>query len=129
MADPTIVYFGQDLSTVLMMTSNGFDGTSLTGLPSLSPGLYSFPVQAGGGLYSLHTEPVVVRSIAFKGSGSLSIRKVFGGQEAVVATIANGQGELLDSITLSPGESLKLYSTGAATVAITAQLANLCRMV
>ncbi|NBO09533.1 MAG: hypothetical protein EBV30_09365, partial [Actinobacteria bacterium] len=87
-------------------------------------GLYSFAAQSGGGLYAFHTEPVDIKNIGFKGAGDLSIRKVFGGQEAEIGKISGGQGEFFENITLSPGESIKFYCSGAATVVVTASLTN-----
>lgn len=124
MADPTIVYFGQYPTTISMQTSNAFNGGAQTGTPTLSPGHYEFPSQAGGGHYNFHTEPVDVKNITFKGTGTLSIRKVFRGVEAEIATIGNGAGEFFENTTLSPGESLKFYSTHAGTVCITGALAG-----
>lgn len=124
MADPTIVYFGLKPTTILMQTSSGFDGTAQTGTPTLSPGLYTFPIQAGGGLYGLHIEPITVHNITFKGSGTLTIKKTIGTQEAVIGTIGSGQGEYAEDISLSPGESLKFASSGAGAVSVTGSVAT-----
>lgn len=124
MANPTIVYFGQHPTSIMLKSTNGFNGTAHTGTPALSPGLYSFEPQAGGGLYAFHTEPVDIKNIAFKGTGTLSIKKVFGGQEAEIAKIENGQGEFFENFTLTPNEQLKFQCSGAATVVVTAALTN-----
>ena len=119
-----VSYFGQHPTTILFQTSDGFNGTAQTGETVITPGLYTFPVQAGGGLYNLHNECVDVKNITFKGSGTLTISKTIAGMDATIATIGSGQGEFFENTTLSPGEALKFTCTGAAKVAVTAALAS-----
>jgi hypothetical protein len=106
-----------------MRTSDGFDGTNQTGVPVLSPGLYTFPVQSKGGLYEFHKEPVCVKGISYKGTGDLQIIKMIRtGTEALIATIAGGEGEFFEDILLTPGEALKFSNSGAGTVSVTGML-------
>lgn len=120
----TISYHGQIPTTVIFQTSDGFSGTAQTGVPVITPGLYTFPIQAGGGLYNLHTEQIDIKNITFKGAGVLTIKKAFAGIEATIGSIAGGEGEFFENTTLSPGESIKFYCTGAAVIAITASLTS-----
>jgi hypothetical protein len=129
----TIKYFGRQPTTIVMQSSNAFDGTAQTGTPTISPGLYLFPVQAGGGLYNLHEETIEIKQVTFDGGGTLTVTKVVGNPASpttstVVATLAsNGQNLMANTtnIYLTPGEALK-FTGGSSNpkVCITASLAD-----
>lgn len=123
MADPIISYFGQHPTTILLETTDGFSGTAQTGTPELSPGLYKFPPQSGGGLFDFHDDVIDIKNITFKGSGNLLIKKVLkSGTEAEIAKITSGEGEFFENTTLSPSEAIKFICTGPAVVSITSSL-------
>ncbi len=122
MAEPTISYFGQFPTTILFQTTSGFNGGAQTGAPVLTPGVYTFSAQPGGGHYNFHDHAVKIHGITFKGAGSLVVKKDLSGQEAKIAEITSGEGERLGETILAPGESLKFYSTGAGTLTITGSL-------
>lgn len=118
----TISYFGQFPTTIILRSSTDFDGTTAQSSdPVITPGLYTFPVQAGGGVYNFHTEGIEVQNITYAGGGTLSIYKVMAGISALIKTIT-AQGESFDNTVLNAGESLKFVSSGATNpiVAITA---------
>ena len=124
MADPTISYFGQFPTTIVFQTSSGFNGTAQTATPQITPGVYTFPVQAGGGEYDLHDNTIRVEGVTFKGSGTLTIKKSVAGLEASIGTITGGEGSYALDILVTPSESLKFYSSGAGAVAVSASLTN-----
>jgi hypothetical protein len=128
MANATISYFGQLPTTIVMKTSDGFDGSAQTGVPVITPGLYTFPLQALGGLYNFHSVydgSIEVKNISYKGTGTLTIKKSVASVDITIATIASGEGEFFENTTLSPGETLKfICAGGAATVAVTAVLTS-----
>jgi len=139
MPAPTIVYFGQHPSTIIMQSSTNFNGSAQTGTPTLSPALYVFPAQAGGGLYNFHDlvgcqESITILSISYKGGGSLQVNKVFntvsGTPSLLVGTITSA-GDLTfeeGDLTLAPGVDLTFVSSGGTTpiVAVTAMLTSGC---
>ena len=122
MADPIISYFGEYPTTMVMQTSSGFNGTAQTALPVITAAVYTFPAQAGGGLYAFHDNTVRVSAVTFKGTGTLTIKKTVGAQDATLGSVTNGEGAYTTSIIVSPGESLKFFSTGAGVVTVTASL-------
>lgn len=73
---PAIAYFGRFPTDIIMQTNSSFNGTAQLAPPVLSPGQYTFPVQAGGGLYNFHTAPIEVKQIAYSGTGTLTVTKV-----------------------------------------------------
>ena len=133
----TVVYFGQHPSTIVMQSSSNFDGTVQTGVPTITPALYVFPLQAGGGLYNFHSlvgtqEPVSVLSISYKGGGTLTIKRQLSslaGTPMITVGQITTEGDLVfeeGDLTLSPNEDLIITSTGATNpiVSITAMLTN-----
>lgn len=131
MADPTIEYFGQLPTTIILKTTTEFTGTAMISVPVITQGLYTFQEQVGGGHYNFHKESIDVKNITYGGAGSLAVKKVTGGKEVLIATLTPTAGELFENTVLSPGESLKFISTGSgagigtpAIVAITASLAG-----
>ena len=140
---PTVLYHGQRPSTIVMQSSSQFDGTTAQsgtlalGTLVMTPGLYVFAPQAGGGLYNFHDlvggqQSITVLSISYKGGGTLTVSRKFvnvtGFPTIQVGTIASA-GDLvfgLGELTLAPFEDLTLVSTGATNpiVAITAMLSS-----
>lgn len=125
---PTVKYFGSAPTAIILQTSDNFDGDDQTGDAVITPGLYTFPEQAGGGKFNYHEEPVKVLAIAYKGSGNLTVSKVFGnisGSPESVVTTVSPNGSYNSPINLVPGEYLKFTSVGAAgkIVEITSQMA------
>jgi hypothetical protein len=140
MATPTIVFFGEAPTKIIMQSSSQFTGSAQTGTPTLSPGAYLFPVQAGGGLYNMHElvgcqESITVVSITYAGGGTLTINR----QNSLVASpLVSPLGTIAASgdlnfqpgeITIAPGEELLFTTTGATNpvVGITGMLANRTR--
>jgi hypothetical protein len=130
MADPTIVFFGQFPTTIVLVSSDAFNGTVHTGAPVITPGAYVFPTQTGGGLYNFNTlvgtqEPIDIKNITWKGTGTLTIKQVLPGPvEATIGTITSDQGAFFTDLTISPAESIKFYSASPGTVSVTALLTN-----
>jgi hypothetical protein len=126
---PTVKYFGRFPTVIVMQSSSQFDGSSPQGSPAvISPGVYTFPAQAGGGVYAFHETPVEVKQIAFAGGGTLTVTKVigvFGGAtvaSSVIAVITGATPVDLTQFFLSPGEYLTMVSSGGSNpvVSITA---------
>lgn len=129
---PTIKYFGRFPTVILMQATGDFDGTTLQAVaPVITPGLYTFAAQAGGGVFNFHEDPIEVKQIAYSGGGTLTVTKVVGVpgtavQSSVIASITgSGVTVSLSNIFVSPGEYLKFVSSGgtAAKVSVTSQLA------
>ena len=113
----TIKYFGRFPTTMVLQSSSNFDGTAQTGTPTLAPGIYTFPAQAGGGLYNFHEVPIEVKQIAYSGGGTCTVTKVVGPvgapvQSVVMATLSSGTPADQVQIYLSPGEALLFSSSG-----------------
>lgn len=139
MATPTIVYFGAKPTSIIMQSSTNFNGTAQTGSPTLSAGFYTFPAQAGGGLYNLHEktgtgEQIVVLSITYMGGGTLTVQRAFSilnpgtPPMSPVGTISSS-GDLTLSpgqLVLPPGEELVFTSSGGTSpvVIVTAMLVS-----
>lgn len=119
----TIKYFGRFPTTVVLQSSTNFDGTAQTGTPAITPGVYTFPEQVGGGLYNLHEGPIEVKQIAYSGGGACLVTKVMSttspAQEVLLATLDNTTPTDLTNFFLAPGEYLKITSSGATTPKIT----------
>lgn len=133
MANPTIIYFGASPTTIVMQSSSNFDGTEQTGTPALSPGLYTFPVQVGGGLYDMHEkvgngDPITILSISYAGGGTLTVkRKLEAANVSFQIGTVSTQGDLTfnpGELTLNEGEQLVFTSATATNpvIAITAVL-------
>lgn len=128
--DPTIKYFGNRPTTIVFQGSAAFDGTAQTGEPTLSPGLYVFPLQAGGGLYDFHEECIEVKQISYVGTGNLTVERVITQagspvMTSLIATIGASDPMNLHNFFLNPGEALKFTGGGASPkVSITASLGN-----
>jgi hypothetical protein len=139
---PTIVYFGRFPSVVVMQSTTNFDGTTpQSSPPVLSPGIYTFPPQAGGGVYAFHQGSpgfynstqmqIEVKQVAYAGGGTLTITKVVGiaGQtpvmSSVVEVITSADPVNLSDLFLAPGEYLTFVSSGATNpqISITAHRA------
>lgn len=133
MADPTIVFYGQFPTTIVLVSSDAFNGSAYTSTPTLSPGLYVFSTQAGGGLYDFHNrvgtqEPIDIKNITWKGTGTLTIKQILPGAiKATIGSITGGEGIFTQNITMSPSESLEFTSASPGTVAITASLTSCAR--
>jgi len=128
----TIYYFGRFPTTIVMQSSTQFNGTAQTGTPVMSPGAYTFPVQAGGGLYAFHDLPIEVEQISFSGGSTCTVTKVVEDsngstlQSTTLATL-NSSNPIYNTKTfLTPNEYLTFSSSGGANpvVAITAHLAS-----
>ena len=125
----TIKYFGRFPTLIVFQASSDMTGSAQTGTPTLSPGVYLFPVQAAGGLYNFHESPIEVEQISFTGgSGSLAISKVITSvaQTVLVATLNSATPFYSNLLHLAPGEYLTFVTSGATTpvVGITAHEAT-----
>src|SRR5574343_287308 len=104
----TISYFGRFPTTIVFRSSSNFDGLAQTGTPVITPGIYTFPAQAGGGLYAFHNIPIEVKQISYSGGGSCVVTKVTGPvggspiQQTVVATLTTGAPTELTNFYLTP---------------------------
>ena len=135
--DPTVVYFGSFPTTIVLQCSAQMDGSAHTTFPVITPGVYTFPVQASGGLYDFHNrigngEPVTILAVSYVGGGTLTVNRVLtvasGTRTILIGTVA-GAGELTfdeKSLILSPGETLTFSTSGATNpvVSITAMTAR-----
>jgi hypothetical protein len=99
-------------TVVVFETSTNFDGTAPTGTPTVSGGVVSYPIQAGGGLFKLHDKPILILEIAHLGGGSLtSVKKISANSELSV-TVPHAD---LVGTTLMPGEWIVFTSSGSGT--------------
>lgn len=127
----TIKYFGRFPTTIVLCSSSQFNGSAQTSAPVLSPGVYTFPVQAGGGLYAFHDIPVEIKQVTYSGGGTCTITKAVGTvgspiQQTVLATLNTTTPVDYTNFYLSPGEHLLFSTTGATNpvLAITAHEAT-----
>lgn len=129
---PTVKYFGRFPSVIFMQAVDEFDGTTLQGsVPTITPGLYTFAPQSGGGVFNFHEDPIEVKQICYSGGGTLTVTKVVGTPSSpiassVVATITGPAPVSFSNIYLSPGEYLKMVSSGGTTptISVTSQMAE-----
>ena len=134
---PSIVFFGKNPSTIILQSSTNFDGTAQGTDPVITPGLYTFPAQAGGGLYNFHDfvgtqEAVSVQSISYAGGGTLTVKRKLqtaAGTPSITIGTVTTQGDLAfedNGLVLSFNEDLVFTSSGGTSpvIAITAKLAN-----
>lgn len=132
---PTVKYFGRLPSVIVMQSSSGFDGstvqaTSLTN-PTITPGVYTFAVQTGGGVYNFHDEQIEVRQIAYSGGGTCTVTRILGVpgstpvSSTLITTLTTAAPAFLPTIFLAPGEYLAFVSSGGTNpvLSITANLA------
>ena len=113
---PTVTYFGRLPTSIVMQSSTQFDGTTAQSAAAvITPGLYTFPVQALGGYYKFHNESVVVESIAYTGAGTLTVKRMFATGAGVVDATATADTLISTKIRLTPGEWLEFVTTGATT--------------
>ena len=128
----TIKYFGRFPTTIVLQSSSNFDGSAQTGAPVITPGLYVFPVQAAGGLFAYHEDPIEIKQIAYAGSGTLTVTKVVGNpggptiMTSVVETVSGATPIILSNFFLSPGEYLTFSTSGGGTkqVSVTSHMAS-----
>jgi hypothetical protein len=124
---PTQLLFGRDPTTVLLQTSDNFDGSTpvVANSAVITEGVATFPPISGGGLYNFQKDPIVVQSIDFYGSGTLSIYKKSGSLSVLLGTLGGSNPNTYSQpILLMPSQSLSFISTGSGskTAAITASL-------
>lgn len=127
----TIKYFGRFPTTILMQSSSQLDGATLQAAdPVITPGLYSFAAQAGGGVFAFHDEPIEIKQVAYSGGGTLTVTKVVGTpgspiMSSVVESITGSTPVSFSNLFLSPGEFLKFSSSGGTNpqISVTSQLA------
>lgn len=129
MVAPTIVYFGQYPSTVVLQSSDNMNGTAMTGTPVITPGVITFPVQSQGGLFKFHTEGVNVIGIDYQGGGTLTVKKMLSSGALITIATQTGDGHVNlpgQMTSLMPGEALQFFTAGATTptVAVTSQITN-----
>lgn len=127
----TVKYFGRFPTTIVMQSSSSFDGTAQTGAAVITPGLYIFPSQAGGGLYNFHDHPVEVKQISVSGGGSVVVTQFVldsaGATVAssVVATLSGNTDTFFNNLILVPNVILKFTGgSGTPKVTITASEAE-----
>jgi hypothetical protein len=134
---PSIVFFGKNPSTIILQSSTNFDGTAQGSDPAITPGLYTFPAQAGGGLYNFHDlvgtqEAISIQSISYLGGGTLTVKRklqsAVGTPTVTIGTVTT-QGDLVfedNSLVLPFHEDLVFTSSGGTSpvIAVTAKLAN-----
>lgn len=109
---PTIKYFGKFITSIVLQCTDAFNGAAQTGTPVITPGVYTFPAQAGGGLFNYHDESIVVEQISYTGGGNLTVIRAGAYGEVTIATVSSN-GTLNNHIHLTPGEWLKFTSVGS----------------
>lgn len=127
----TVKYFGTSPTTIIFQGTSDFDGTTPQALPPvITPGTYTFPAQAAGGLYNFQEQPIQITDITYFGGGTLTIKKSFAGSQITLGTITSaGSFPMTQPIQLAPGEALNFVSSGGTTpkLAVTGQeLGNGC---
>jgi hypothetical protein len=137
---PTIVFFGQMPTTIIMQSTTQFDGSTPQTInyptnPVIGQGSYVFAPQAGGGLYNFHdlvgTQlSITILSISYKGGGTCTVSRLLSnvsGTPSIQVGVITTQGDLVfetGDLTLAPFEDLTFVSSGATNplVSITAML-------
>jgi hypothetical protein len=123
MANPFYDYFGSDPNTVILRTSDNFNGTPVTDVTTgdIKTGVITFPIQAGGGLIDFHTRPLVVHNIASSAYPITASVVYAAGIETIVAELTTTNKAITEEFMLPVGAKLKIVGTGGAgSVAITA---------
>ena len=126
---PAIQYFGRFPTEIIMKSTSSFDGTPQLNLPTLSPGQYTFPAQAGGGQYWFHTEPIEVSQILYGGAGTLTVKKVLTAPSTTItrqSTQYGISGVSTVNQTLSTTTNTILSQTTVATLTAAAPLFSGC---
>lgn len=122
MAAPTYDYFGSNPVTIIMKTSNAFDGVAFADnvVPDIKSGVVTFPQQAGGGLLNFHKRPLLIKNILASFAGTAKI--VYeDGTEIQLKTLAAATPSNEMSFYLPVKASLKIEGgSGATQVSITA---------
>jgi len=115
--DPFYNYFGSGDVTVVLETSDNFDGATQTGTPTIDAGLVIFPPQVGGGLVDFHKAPVKIANIySFPDGGTITVTMVYAtGVEVIMAALNNSAPHMTTSFMLPADAKLKFTSTGGAT--------------
>lgn len=118
----TIKYFGRFPSVIVMQASDEFDGTTpQSSLPVITPGMYVFPAQSGGGVYNFHEGPIEVKQIAYSGGGTLTVTKVVVDSSnatimsSVVESITGTVPVAFNNLFLARNEHLAFSSSGGTT--------------
>lgn len=106
----TVKPFGRLPTTVVLQTSDNFDGTAPTGTPTIAGGVVAYPEQAGGGQFKLHDKVIEILDASSLGGGSLTIVRKVQGTTALSVPVS-GLSDL-KGMQLPPGEWLEISSTG-----------------
>jgi hypothetical protein len=125
MADPFYDYFGTNPVTIILKTTDNFNGGPFAPanvIGDIKPGVVTFPAQAGGGLLKKHTRPLLIQNI-LSSAYPLTVSIVFEDlSEAVIAELTVTNKSMSECFVLPVNASLKLVgSGGAGQVMITAQ--------
>jgi hypothetical protein len=121
-------YFGRYPTSIVLQTQDNFNGTQQTNLvATITAGVSTFASQSGGGLYNFHTDTIKVKNICYYGTGVLSVYKVIGGNQTLIAQLSSPNNIYSIETPLSPNESLSFVSTGAAGSQAVEVIANLAQ--
>lgn len=117
MASASFDLFGQTPTTIILTTSDNFNGTAQTADPSISSGTAVFPSQAGGGLVNYHRRPIKIKQISVTGGGTTSVKIAYPGvaAEVEVASLAANESSKSVDIALPFGASLKISTASGAS--------------
>ena len=114
MANPTYDYFGSNPVSIVFKTSDNFNGSAFAGgtIATITPGVATFAVQAGGGLLNFHTRPLIIKNI-IGGGVAAAVSIVYpDSTEKEIGNLSNTVDVLSGDFYLPVNAGLKLVSSG-----------------
>jgi hypothetical protein len=111
-------YFGLNPVSVLLQTTNQFDGAAFSEdvQPSILAGIVMFPAQAGGGRIDFHKRPLKILAVwtDILGATGKMILVFPNGTEMEIKTLQAGENNAFNGFVLPVGASLKFTTSGGS---------------
>ena len=123
MPAPTYDYFGSNPVTIIFSSPTSLDGTTYGPSPIgvITPGVVAFTPAPGGGMLDFHTRPLLIQNIMAKIGLTVDVSMMFDTTEVVVGKIDATNKSIAETFVLPVNAKLKLVSSGAGEVFVTAQ--------
>lgn len=111
-------FFGTSPVTLILRTTDNFNGTAQTANFTIASGVVKYDSQAGGGIMNMHHRPIKVIGASLEGGGDCDLKILYSlsTTEQSVAKLTTATPQSDKSFILPVGAELKIYSTGTAGV-------------